>query len=170
MKILVIGLGGIGQRHTRNLRALLGESVEIIAYRVRRLTHVLTATMGADQERDVEEIYNIRSFHSLDEALAEKPDIAYVCNPSSLHVAVTRACLIAGCDVFLEKPVADSLDTTAELVDLARTPSAHRDGRLPAPLSSMRHPADGDRSLRHSWQPARRPRYHRRVPSQLAPI
>ena len=61
--------------------------------------------MGADQERNVEEVYNIRTFSSLDEALAEKPDIAYVCNPSSLHVAVTRACLIAGCDIFLEKPL-----------------------------------------------------------------
>jgi len=121
LKILVIGLGGIGQRHTRNLRALLGDSVEIIAYRVRRLTHVVTPTMGADQERNVEDVYNIRTFHSLDEALAEKPDVAYICNPSSLHVAVTRACLIAGCDIFLEKPLADSLDGTAELVDLART-------------------------------------------------
>ena len=120
MKVLIIGLGGIGQRHTRNLRALLGDSVEIIAYRVRRLTHVVTPTMGADQERNVEDVYNIRTFHSLDEALAERPDIAYVCNPSSLHVEVTRACLIAGCDIFLEKPLADSLEGTAELVVLAR--------------------------------------------------
>jgi predicted dehydrogenase len=120
VKVLIIGLGGIGQRHIRNLRALLGDSVEIIAYRVRRLTHVVTPTMGADQERNVEEVYNIRTFSSLDEALAQKPDIAYICNPSSLHVAVTRSCLIAGCDIFLEKPLADSLDGTAELVDLAR--------------------------------------------------
>ena len=119
MKILMIGLGGIGQRHTRNLRALLGDSVEIIAYRTRRLTHVVTPTMGADAERNVEEVYNITSFDSLAEALAQKPDMAFVCNPSSLHVEVTRACLLAGCDVFLEKPLADSLDGTAELVEIA---------------------------------------------------
>ena len=120
MKILIIGLGGIGQRHTRNLRTLLGDSVEIIAYRVRRLTHVVTPTMGADQDLNVEDVYNITTFHSLEEALAQKPDIAYICNPSSLHVAVTRACLLAGCDIFLEKPLADSLEGTTELVDLAR--------------------------------------------------
>ena len=62
MKILIIGLGGIGQRHTRNLRVLLGDSVEIIAYRVRRLTHFVTPTMGADHERNVEDVYNIRTF------------------------------------------------------------------------------------------------------------
>jgi predicted dehydrogenase len=116
----IIGLGGIGQRHTRNLRNLLGNSVEIIAYRVRQLTHVVTPAMSADRERNVEDVYNIRSFHSLEEALAEKPDIAYICNPSSLHVAVTRACLLAGCDIFLEKPIADSIDGTSELVELAR--------------------------------------------------
>jgi predicted dehydrogenase len=120
LKVLTIGLGGIGQRHTRNLRALLGDSVEIIAYRVRRLTHVVTPTMNADRDRNVEDVYNIRIFHSLDEALTEKPDIAYICNPSSLHVAVTHTCLIAGCDIFLEKPVSDSLAGTAALVDLAR--------------------------------------------------
>ncbi len=120
MKILIIGLGGIGQRHTRNLRALLGDSVEIIAYRTRRLTHVVTPTMGADAERNVEEVYNITSFDSLDAALAQKPKVAFICNPSSLHVAVTRACLLAGCDVFLEKPLADSLDGTEELVELAQ--------------------------------------------------
>jgi predicted dehydrogenase len=119
MKFLIIGLGGIGQRHTRNLRALLGDSVEIIAYRTRRLSQVITPTMGADNERNVEDVYTILSFDDLDAALADKPDAAFICNPSSLHVAVTRKCLEAGCDVFIEKPLAGSLDGTAELVALA---------------------------------------------------
>lgn len=121
MKILMIGLGGIGQRHTRNLRALLGDSVEIIAYRTRGLTHVVTPSMGADTERKVEDVYNIHSFESLDNALAENPDAAFICNPSSLHVPVTRACLKAGCDVFIEKPLSHSLEDTDELVRLAVT-------------------------------------------------
>jgi predicted dehydrogenase len=121
VKILIIGLGGIGQRHTRNLRAILGDSVDIIAYRTRRLTHVVTPTMGADTERNVEEVYNITTFTDLDEALAQKPDIAYICNPNNMHVPVARACLLAGCDIFLEKPLSDTLDGTAELVELAST-------------------------------------------------
>jgi predicted dehydrogenase len=123
MKALILGLGGIGQRHTRNLRTLLGPSVELLAYRVRRLTHVVTPTLSADHDLNVEDVYNITTFHSLDEALAQKPDIAYICNPSSLHVEAARACLLAGCDIFLEKPLSDSLTGTAELIALAHTHS-----------------------------------------------
>jgi predicted dehydrogenase len=119
MRILMIGLGGIGQRHTRNLRALLGDSAEIIAYRVRRQMHMVTPTMGADANRNVEDEYSIRVVLSLDQALAEKPEIAFVCNPSSLHVPAALACIRAGCDVFIEKPVSDSLDGTEELVRTA---------------------------------------------------
>ena len=119
MKILMIGLGGIGQRHTRNLRALLGDTVEIIAYRVRRQMHVVTPAMDADSNRNVEDEYSICVFSSLDAALAEKPDIAFVCNPSSLHVPVSLKCIRAGCDVFVEKPLSDSLDGTEELIRAA---------------------------------------------------
>jgi predicted dehydrogenase len=115
MKILMIGLGGVGQRHVRNLRALLGDEAEIIAYRARRLLHVVTPALAADSSRNVEREYSLRVFDSLDDALGENPKIAIVCNPSSLHVPVTIACIRAGCDVFIEKPVSDSLDGTQEL-------------------------------------------------------
>ncbi len=119
MKILMIGLGGIGQRHTRNLRTLLGDAPEIVAYRVRRQMHVVTPAMDADTSRNVEDIYSIRVLSSLNEALAEKPDIAFVCNPSSLHVPVTLACIDAQCDVFVEKPLADSMNGVERLVRVA---------------------------------------------------
>jgi predicted dehydrogenase len=115
----MIGLGGIGQRHTRNLRFLLGDTAEIIAYRVRRQMHLVTPAMGADASRNVEDEYSIRVFSSLEEALAKKPDIAFVCNPSSLHIPVALACIRAGCDLFIEKPLSDSLDGTEELVRAA---------------------------------------------------
>ena len=35
MKILMIGLGSIGQRHVRNIRQVLGDGAELLAYRVR---------------------------------------------------------------------------------------------------------------------------------------
>jgi predicted dehydrogenase len=115
MKTLVAGLGGIGQRHVRNLRALLGDDVDILAYRVRKLPHVVTPTLQIDTDRDVEQVYHLRVFGDLESALAEKPDIAFICNPSSLHVPVALACVRAGCDLFMEKPLSDSLTGLPEL-------------------------------------------------------
>ncbi|KAA6463098.1 Gfo/Idh/MocA family oxidoreductase [Acidobacteria bacterium AB60] len=116
MKALVVGLGGIGQRHVRNLRALLGDDVQIIAYRVRRQMHVVTPAMSADTGRNVEETYSIRAFADFHQALAEQPDIAFICNPSSLHVPVALDCIHAGCDIFIEKPLSNSLEGVQELI------------------------------------------------------
>lgn len=120
MKVLMVGLGGIGQRHTRNLKALLGDTVEIIAYRVRRQMHLVTPAMAADNDRNVEETYSIRAFSDLNQALAEKPEIAFICNPSSLHLPVALNCIHAGCDIFIEKPLSDSLDGIEELINATR--------------------------------------------------
>ncbi len=109
LKVLFIGLGGIGQRHLRNLRALQGDGAEVLAYRVRRLSHVVTPTLQSDASRDVEREYGITVFDDLAAALAERPQVAFICNPSSLHIPVALACIRAGCDLFLEKPVSNDL-------------------------------------------------------------
>ena len=64
----------------------------------------------------MEKVYGIRVFDKLEGALAEGPDAAFICNPSSLHVQPALACLRADCDLFLEKPVSHNLDGLAELM------------------------------------------------------
>ena len=115
MRVLIVGLGGVGQRHLRNLRTLLGDAVEILAYRVRKLSHVITPTLQIDTDRDVAREYGVRVFGDLGSALAEKPDIAFICNPSSLHISVALNCVRAGCDLFVEKPLSDGLAGLPEL-------------------------------------------------------
>lgn len=118
MKILIVGLGGIGQRHARNLRALLGENVDLIAYRVRRFPGLITASLDVDRQKNVEKEYNIRPFDGLESALAESPDVAFICNPSSLHVDIALKCAEAGCDLFIEKPLSNSLEGVERLIGL----------------------------------------------------
>ena len=120
----MVGLGSIGQRHVRNLRVLLGAGADIIAWRVRRCSRVVTPTLQSDGTLNVENTYNIRSFDSLQSALAEQPRVAFICNPTSLHVPVALECLRAGCDLFLEKPVSNNLDGLSELI--TETQERHR--------------------------------------------
>lgn len=117
MKVLIAGLGSIGQRHVRNLRALAGPEVEIIAYRVRRDTAVLTDSLGVESGTGLEEKYGIATYTDLGDALAQKPDVALICNPTSLHLAVARAAAEAGCHLMIEKPLSDRYDGVEALID-----------------------------------------------------
>jgi predicted dehydrogenase len=118
MKVLIVGLGAIGQRHVRNLRVLLGDSVEILAARSRGLSHVLTDVMTVEAPEGLCEKYGIRAFGTLDDALAHQPDVAFVCNPTSLHIATALALARAGCHLFIEKPLAHEYAGVEELLGI----------------------------------------------------
>jgi predicted dehydrogenase len=121
MKVLMVGLGGIGQRHVRNLRALLGSEVEILAYRSRKLPQVVTERLEIEAGATVEEKYNIQAYTDLDSALGRKPDVVFVCNPSSLHMPVACAAAEAGCHLFIEKPLSHTSDRVDELIKIVDT-------------------------------------------------
>lgn len=118
MKVLFAGLGSIGQRHLRNLRKLFGDAVDITAFRVRRHSPVLNPDMTVRPGTELESIYGIRSFDRLEAALAEKPDAVFIANPNSLHLSVAVAAARAGCHLFIEKPIAPSLDGVDSLIEL----------------------------------------------------
>lgn len=120
MKFLFVGLGGIGQRHLRNLTTLLGPAAEIHAYRVRRLTQTLTDGLDVEASVDVEAKYDVRVHLEIEAALAEKPVAVFICNPTSLHVSVARAAVDAGCHLFVEKPLSHNMDGVTELIEAAR--------------------------------------------------
>lgn len=111
----MIGLGSIGQRHLRNIRRVLGEEAEILAYRVRGLQRTFSDTMQIRQDVSLEEEFHIRSFSDLDEALLQKPDAAFITNPTNMHIPCAIKCAKAGCHLFLEKPVSDGFEGIDEL-------------------------------------------------------
>jgi predicted dehydrogenase len=116
MKVLFVGLGSIGQRHLRNLRALNGNTIEIIAWRVRGLNQVVTDEMRLEEGADHASRYNYREVPSLEAGLSEQPDCTFVCNPTSMHVPVALAALRAGSHVFIEKPLSHSMSDLGALV------------------------------------------------------
>ena len=117
VRILIAGLGAIGQRHARNLRAIAGDGLELLAYRRRRLPHVVTESLQRDDTRNVETELGLTVFDDLDAALGARPDAVFVCTPSSGHLDIARRAADAGCHLFIEKPISHTLDGVEALRD-----------------------------------------------------
>ncbi len=119
MKILMIGLGSIGQRHVRNIRQVLGDGAELLAYRVRGAKTTFTDKLQIREGVDLEQEYGITSYTDLNEALAQKPEIAFITNITSKHMECALQAAKAGCHLLIEKPLASDMEGVEELKALA---------------------------------------------------
>jgi len=95
MKILVVGYGSIGKRHVKNL--LENTNSEIIIYTKRN-------------DLDSLKRNNVKIFHSLQKCLSEKPDIGFITNETAYHIPIAIKLAKAGLDLFIEKPLSDSVN------------------------------------------------------------
>jgi len=102
MRILICGLGSIGRRHLRNLVGL-GEK-DIVLYR------------SGKSSLPEEELKNYPAKADLAEALDRwAPAAVLVTNPTALHQEVAVSAARHGCQLFIEKPVSDTLEGIPEL-------------------------------------------------------
>lgn len=114
--ILHIGLGGAGQRHLRLIRQILGEDLRHMAWRQTRTTPTLTASFRVEDSVSLEEKYGIEMIPDLQAAIAEKPDLAVIATPTSLHLAPAQALAAAGVPMVIEKPLSHNMDGVAALL------------------------------------------------------
>ncbi|MEX2400656.1 MAG: Gfo/Idh/MocA family oxidoreductase [Rhodothermales bacterium] len=103
-RILIAGFGSVGRSHFRNLRSLGVQ--EFVFFRSHRGALEDIETAGWPSTTD------------LDEALAMKPTVAVVSNPTALHVAVALKVAKSGCDLFVEKPLSHTREGSQELLDV----------------------------------------------------
>lgn len=103
--VLVIGCGSIGQRHIRNLRSLGIECILAFDPVVERMAEACQSGAIASE--------------SVESALAGRPAAVIICTPPHLHVAGARTALEAGAHVFVEKPIAATLDGVEEVLESA---------------------------------------------------
>ena len=118
MKALFMGLGGIGQRHLRNLLYLFPEA-QIGAVRHSNRTFEIGYDLQADYSVNIIDKYNIRSFPNLEEAVAWEPDFAVVSTPTSTHIPLTVQLIKWKIPVLLEKPISHNYDGLDDLMALA---------------------------------------------------
>jgi predicted dehydrogenase len=113
--VAVFGAGFMGSAHTANYKALDGRvRVKTVASRSLERAAKLAESVGASATTD------------LDEVLADpEVDAVDVCLPTPVHREVTERALAAGKHVFLEKPIALTVEDADAIVQ-----AAEKSGRL----------------------------------------
>ena len=102
--ILIAGLGSIGRRHLATVRAVLPDARIVV---LRRPGQALPADAGP----------KTALVHDVEAALTAGVDAAIVANPAPFHVATALPLALAGVPLLIEKPLADSPEGLAPLLD-----------------------------------------------------
>ena len=106
IRIGVIGVGNMGQHHTRVLSLL--KDVELIG----------VSDINVERGLDTASKYRVRFFEDYHDLL-EHVDAVCIAVPTRLHHSVGMTCLQAGKHVLIEKPIAASIAEAESLVNLA---------------------------------------------------
>ena len=98
--VLIVGYGSIGKRHLENF--LQFKDIRLTVYTKRNDLQLLKKK-------------GIKVSNSLTECLKENPDIGVIANETSLHTPIAIKLAKEGLDLFLEKPLSNSLKDIEKL-------------------------------------------------------
>jgi len=107
VRVGVVGVGHLGYHHARNYAAM---------------DHaILVGVVDADESRaaNVASDFHAQPFGTVAELVRAGVDAVSVATPTTTHHVITLELLEAGVDVLVEKPIADSAERGAEMVDVA---------------------------------------------------
>jgi predicted dehydrogenase len=111
MKVLVVGAGNMGASHARAYHQLDGFEIAGIVTRSEASRAPLLEALGG----------NIPGFDDFDTALAEvQPEVVSINTYPETHEEFAIKALNAGAHVFMEKPIAETVEAAQRIVDLAR--------------------------------------------------
>ena len=104
--ILVIGGGSIGRRHVCNLSALGERDIVVVEPNALRAQE-LVRELGVTTAPSLEEAWSRQTFQ-----------VTFVCSPSIYHLDQARISAEQGSDLFIEKPLAHTLEGVQKLLAL----------------------------------------------------
>ena len=105
INILIVGYGSIGKKHLENF--LQFKDIQLTVYTKRNDLQLLKKK-------------GIKISNSLTECLKENPDIGVITNETSLHIPIAIKLAKEGLDLFLEKPLSNSLKDVEKLRAIVR--------------------------------------------------
>lgn len=111
VKILVVGCGHMGKSHAKAYHAMDGFEIVGVVSRGEKSRRALLDELNADYPQ----------FGNYEEALAAtQPDAVSINTYPDTHADYTKKAFAAGCHVFLEKPIAETVEEAQEIVDAAK--------------------------------------------------
>jgi UDP-N-acetylglucosamine 3-dehydrogenase len=113
LKAAVIGVGTMGRNHAR------------VYAQLERAALVAAADADPKALEAIARTYKVQTFTDYEQMLDEvKPDLVSVAVPTRFHREVATAVLRRGVPVFLEKPIAATVEEGQKIVDCARSAGA----------------------------------------------
>ena len=106
-KILIIGFGSIGKRHTNNLLRITSSQLIIFSKRKN-----IRSKDFFNYSKNKNRIQIISDF---DKCLEENPSIAFITNETSIHVDFALKLVQKKIDLFIEKPLSNSMKNLSRL-------------------------------------------------------
>ncbi len=105
-RLLIVGVGSIGERHLRCFQATGRVDVSI-------------CELNTDLREKIGKQYQVeKQYADLDSALADPHDCAVIATPAHLHIEMSKCAVQAGLDIFIEKPLSTSFKGIKELQSL----------------------------------------------------
>src|SRR4029078_1892215 len=110
LRVLVAGCGNMGASHARAYHKM--PEFDIVG----------VVSRGAESRQAIsKELGGLPEFSDYYEALrSAKPDVVSINTYPETHAAYANAALQAGCHVFCEKPIAETVEEAQGIVDMAR--------------------------------------------------
>jgi predicted dehydrogenase len=107
VKVGVIGVGFMGEFHVRVLLEMPG--VDLVGI----------ADNNQERAKEIASKYQIGSYYTKPEDLCQQVEAVVIASPEMAHEEHAVSVLQAGCHVFLEKPLADTLEAGQAIFDQA---------------------------------------------------
>ena len=111
LRVLVVGCGNMGSSHARAYHHL--PDYDLVG---------LVARGATSRERLADELGSgVATFADFEQAYAEtRPDVVSINTYPETHAAIARTAIAGGSHVFVEKPLAETVEQAEQIVELAR--------------------------------------------------
>ena len=112
VKILVVGCGNMGKSHAKAYHSMEGYEIVGLVSRGEKSRKDLIEILGVDYPQ----------YSNYEEALAAtQPDAVSINTYPDTHADYAKKAFAAGAHVFLEKPIAETVDEAQEIVEMAKS-------------------------------------------------